>query len=512
MRGRMLEQRRVQRRIGPEAIRKSVVFNVVGTLLPALVAFVCIRWIVQGLGTTRFGVLTLAWGFINSVGLLDLGIGRALTRLLAVHHETDSQREGGLIWTSLGGTAAIGLLGSVLGLMFAGRIAQLFVRETPALLAETEPALKILALSIPLVVLSSGLRGILEAVARFDLITRVTIPATLLNFLLPALLLAWQARLPVIVGTLVGVRLFATVFLLMLCVHSVESMRYFAWTRRGMGAIAGFAGWVTVSNTTGPLLVQLERFLIGAYSSLSAVAFFSTPAEVLNRLTLIPGAMVQVFFPVLAQSVHAEPGRATRIFKQGSVAILGTTLPFVALSSAIAPEGLSFWLGAEFGAQATVPGRLLAASVFVNCMAWLPFSLLQGAGRADLTGKLHLFEIPLYLALTIVLIGRAGADGAAMASLLRSTLDAIIVTAMASRFVRGGSRIVLRLGVLVVCGVAMIGLASISLPVVARIALAAVGSCATIGLGWFWFLDVDGRSAVLAEMRFAWNRFTGGPT
>jgi O-antigen/teichoic acid export membrane protein len=48
-----------------------------------LVAVFCIPILIGGLGKDRFGVLTLAWAVIGYASLFDLGLGRALTQLVA---------------------------------------------------------------------------------------------------------------------------------------------------------------------------------------------------------------------------------------------------------------------------------------------------------------------------------------------------------------------------------------------------------------------------------------------
>jgi O-antigen/teichoic acid export membrane protein len=56
------------------------------------------------------------------------------------------------------------------------------------------------------------------------------------------------------------------------------------------------------------------------------------------------------------------------------------------------------WLGAEFSGNSSAVLRWLAIGVFINSLGQVPFALLQEVGRPDITGTLHLVELPLYLA------------------------------------------------------------------------------------------------------------------
>jgi len=64
-------------------LARNTVWNLVGSGAPMAVAIFSIPVLIKELGTNRFGVLTLAWAVIGYAGLFDLGLGRALTQLVA---------------------------------------------------------------------------------------------------------------------------------------------------------------------------------------------------------------------------------------------------------------------------------------------------------------------------------------------------------------------------------------------------------------------------------------------
>src|SRR5579863_10177172 len=89
-------------------------------------------------------------------------------------------------------------------------------------------------------------------------------------------------------------------------------------------------------------------------------------------------------------------------------------------------DGLSVWLGAAFAGHPTRVLQCLAVAAFANGLAALPFALVQGAGRADITGKLHFLELPFYLTAVWVLTQHFGIEGTAIAWALRVIIDAIV--------------------------------------------------------------------------------------
>jgi O-antigen/teichoic acid export membrane protein len=481
-----------------------MISNVVAVVVPSLIAIFAVRVLVGQLGPSRFGVLSLAWSFIGAIGLLDLGIGRALTRYLAARTETDEARESAVVWTSLAALFLIGIAVAAVGWIVSEPVARLFVHDDWSLLPETARALRVMSISIPLVLLSSGLQGILEAFSRFELRNAIVIPLSILNLLVPVVLLEFGAKLPMMLAGLVVLRLLATGFFLLASVQVLTSMRVLRFTRSGVRSVFSFGGWVTVSNVIGPLFMQFERFCLGTFAALAAVAFYSTPFDILSRVTALPGATLNVLFPALSQAVAHEPERTPRLVSRGQLIVLGIAFPAFLLLAAIAPEALRLWLGADFSDHSSRAARLLAASIFVNSMAWLPFSLLQAAGRADLTAKLHLAEIPAYLAITALFVRAGGVDGCALANLLRSAVDGALVVWLARRVLPEAAPVLGRASVLAVAGCLGIFGAALPIHVWGRLAWSAFSISAIALATWRWFLDDSERDTMRWMLAFLW--------
>jgi O-antigen/teichoic acid export membrane protein len=77
----------------------------------------------------------------------------------------------------------------------------------------------------------------------------------------------------------------------------------------------------------------------------------------------------------------------------------------------------------------------LAVGVLVNSLALVPAALVQGVGKPDLTAKLHLIELPTYMAVLWWLTKMHGIEGAAIAWTVRAAFDALFLFIMAKQFV-----------------------------------------------------------------------------
>ena len=64
-------------------LTKNVLFFLLPQGVGVLSAIVCIPILIKELGTDKFGVMTIAWIIVGYFSMLDLGIGRTITRLIS---------------------------------------------------------------------------------------------------------------------------------------------------------------------------------------------------------------------------------------------------------------------------------------------------------------------------------------------------------------------------------------------------------------------------------------------
>jgi O-antigen/teichoic acid export membrane protein len=112
---------------------------------------------------------------------------------------------------------------------------------------------------------------------------------------------------------------------------------------------------------------------------------------------------------------------------------------------AFAPDGLRLWLGPAFASHSQSVLRWVAAGMFINSVACIPFSLLQSAGHPRITANIHLFEAPLYLVAVWVLTKRLGVEGAAIAFTGRIAVDTVLMFVFADRILQHRPKLMVRL-------------------------------------------------------------------
>src|SRR5260221_6087321 len=83
-------------------IAKNSIFNLAGQVLPMAVGVLTIPYIVRGLGTAQYGILSIATMLLGYFNIFDLGLSRATVKFVAENLDPENlHKVPALIWTSL---------------------------------------------------------------------------------------------------------------------------------------------------------------------------------------------------------------------------------------------------------------------------------------------------------------------------------------------------------------------------------------------------------------------------
>lgn len=414
-------------------IARNAPLVIVGEGVAMVAAVVAMPVLAAHLGVERLGVLSLAWVVIGYFSLFDLGVGRATTRVVAARLSAGLRDDvPRLVATSLAVLFLLGCGGGVTLAVLTPWLVNHALQVPAALQSESRIVFGVLALSLPVVVVSAGLRGVLEAEQRFATLAALRVVLGLLSFLGPLLVLPFSEGLVAVVVVLAVGRLIVLLATAALC-RDVLAWR--GLERSALPELLHFGGWLTVSNIVRPLLVMLDRFVIGSVVSIGAVAYYATPLEVVQRAGVVPIAIGNVIFPAIAASTDTDPRQARSLLWMGLRASLAGTFPIVFVLALWAPQALDLWLGAAFARESTTVIRWVVLGLLVNSLGCASLFALQAAGRPDLPGKFQVLELIVYVPLLWWLAESRALEGAAMAWTARVALDTgLLVAAAVLRF------------------------------------------------------------------------------
>jgi len=492
--------------INGRTLARNALWNFLGQIMPLLIGVVSIPFILRGLGIDRFGLLSLTWVVLGYFTAFDLGMGRATTKYIA--EALGKGKEGqvpGLLWTAVTIQGIFGLVGVLVLCSITPFLVNRILNIPPELMEEARNMFYVLAPAIPVVLISSSFSGGLEALQRFNLINAVRVPSSSLTFLLPLLGLFWGLRLPGIVALLLVSRFIALLFLMVINFRVFPQIRKFSASFIIFHRLFAFGGWVTVTSIIGPVMVYLDRLLIGSLITIAAVTFYTAPYEVVTRLWVIPLSLAMTLFPAFSTLEGiGDRHRMGILFARSIKYTLLALGPIVVLLVLFAKEALQIWLGGDFPLTSSTVLQWLAVGVFINSLAHVPYALLQGIGRPDITAKFHLLELPIYVGIAWFSIPHWGIAGVGAAWTLRATLDAILLFLASFKLCPFPSGLLtasdLKLSILalslligIVYGVKIL---TAGLPLFIQIFLFAAIFTLFSGLGWKTLLDESDRGII----------------
>jgi O-antigen/teichoic acid export membrane protein len=418
-------------------VRWNSAWNVFGQGFPLLLAVFFIPGLISGVGTDKFGALTIIWSFLTYFSVFDLGIGRSLTQLLAGAGERSKKDEASLIAMSTVLLGALGAVATVTLFWSAPFLTRRLLKLEEPLAGEMILSLKWLGLVMPLLLHSLALKGILEAKRRFDLANLVRIPLGIFTYGAPLLVLPFSRSLSTIVAVLLLGRVLAWVWNLWMVLRIMPHLKSVpAWNLQRLRQILRFGGWVTVSSVVVPVMGSMDRIFITSILSISAVAFYATPFELVSKLWIIAGAIGGTIFPEFAARFHRSPADARVLYMRGVKYLLGLLFPIILVITAYAREGLSLWLNPDFAATTAPVLQWLALSTLIGGVAQVPYFFLLGVGRPEIPALVHVVQLVLYTGLLYLMLKVDGVRGAAIAFTLRVLFDFLLQFFFSGRMLR----------------------------------------------------------------------------
>lgn len=414
-----------------QLLAKNFFINLLGKAVPALVALATIPLLINLMGSERFGLFNLLLITVGYFSFFELGIGRAITKFVSESLAgSDQERElGKLLWSSFALLLLLGFFAAILLILFAPYLIKNILNVPDFLINEGITSLIYVSLSLPLMIASAGVHGILAAQQRFDLINIIQIPFGVSNYLFPLLiLLAGSDNLSHAILSIVFARVVVLGASILVCFYTMPSIKSpspvsFTYMKK----VLKFGGWLTVSNIISPLLTYMDRFFIGAILTLTAVSYYVVPYTIATKLLLIVGSLAMVLFPAFSYSQSQAKEVYLKLYRRAIKYTFLILTPIVLFLAVFSYDLLSLWLGVEFAYNSYWVLTIFCLAVLVNSLANIPYTLIQAFGRPDITAKFHIIELIPYIFLLWLFALKFGIVGVAAAWLARVTADAILL-------------------------------------------------------------------------------------
>jgi O-antigen/teichoic acid export membrane protein len=488
-------------------LARNAIWNLVGCGAPLLVAVIVIPILIRGLGTAKYGTLAIAWGVVGYFGFLKVGLDFTLAKLVGERIGRDSQDQiHGLFYTALILLLCSGMIGGVVLAAISRPLSYSWLHVPPELRAEVCTVFRIFAITLPFVISAACLVGTLWAYQRYDLANQASVVTGIFTFAAPAAILPFSHSVVLIAALWATVQVLSWILFLLLCLYVVPGLGFLPRGRRmWVRPLLTFGGWLSVGGLVEPIFLYSDRFLLGAMVSLSAVAYYATPFEMVIRIWIIADSLNGALLPAYSASLKGDGIRAMQLLERIGHYLFPVILGPVLFAVLFAKEILSLWIDTSFAAHSAVILEWLAVGVLFSSIARVPWTLLIAAHRPDVLGKLPLLEAPFYLTFLYFAIRHFGLEGAAITWTSRMAFNCFALHFITWRLLPDTGRAIRKnAGLMIVSLSVLAGTPLLPEFLAARGLYFVVACLAMFSWMWFYILSSDER----ASLRLGWGWFS----
>jgi O-antigen/teichoic acid export membrane protein len=386
------------------------------TLTGYLFSFILAPIMIARLGLDAFGVWAVTGAFAMYAGLLDLGIGRSLSRFVAVYEAEGDDRR---IRESVGlGVIAVLLVGAVA--MVAAAAAAPLLSDRLGVLDSSD--MRIVLLSTVALWTLNGIDGVMSAVGiGLRRMVPPNVAATIGNavnfaFSLGALALSSDLVPYAIANAAAGaVGLIPTY----LALRHVREGPYISLPSRPLiREILGFS----VKNQIGWLAdlvnFQTDKLVIALMIDVRAAATYEIASRVVMATRSAASLTISAIIPTAAARIVSEGRKAiTAMYSHQTLRTCAIAFPLLIAASVSSPFLLIAWLGSAPGdSELLIP--LLTSAYVVNITTGVGTTIAIAAGSPGLAASNAVQIAVLNVVLTVILAPPLGLWGVALGTFL----------------------------------------------------------------------------------------------
>jgi len=269
--------------------------------------------------------------------------------------------------------------------------------------------LYIFAIFVPVIIFSGLLRCGVMGQRRMKTVGKLDMTATMVGFVIVvALATFWLLR-----GWFIG-SLVSFVLELALFTWFIRPILSWKWDRDVALRIAKIGGLSFLSQLLSVLVLQVDTLTVsGMLEDPALTGIYNTAALAVAQLSLLPGAVLVVTFPFVAENRNNMPLLRER-YRELRKKLLFMTAALAAVAWVLCPWFFPIF-GAEFSAS-TAPFRVLVLGMIARSLYVLDNTYLEALGRTDVLFVVVTLSTALIIGLNVIMIPRYGLMGAAWAT------------------------------------------------------------------------------------------------
>ena len=413
--------------IKPKSFSANLSAVLASGLAPFAITLVTLPLLLGIIGLDRYGLLAIAWMVTGSVGFMQMGMGRAVVqRINASKRENSSnslEERYSILVSAFSLTLVASLAASVLGSVAIYAYCVSFEIVEADLMAEVLGSLGFFGVSIFLGFWVTLLLGVYQTDERFIFYSSIRFLNVAGAQLLPlAAVFFFSPTFSVLMMAVMVSRMVIVVIMLYGIRSDLLKMPQHKFTRAKSLDLLSFGGWVSALGLLSPLLVVLDRFLIGATVGAGAVGAYTIAYNLCTRLLVIPSSVSNVMLPKLSRLKTKRLNAAsTHGLHVTAILMTPTLVGFIVVYDSF----VSAWMSTDIAEQTSRIAAILAVGVWSTSIAQAPFTRLTSEGKVRTIAIWHMLQVPFYALALWLSLKAVGPVGAAYCWSARVTVDSI---------------------------------------------------------------------------------------
>ena len=407
------------------SVGRDTGYNLAAALAPVAFALVVTPFYLHLIGPDRFGILAICWTIVGALGFASLGMGPALGYRLALMDHAPAAARSNLFWAAVFTSLAASLVGAVIALAIAKAYFKSLAMVPLALEGEIGAASLYLSLLLPLGTLIGVLAGAFQGRKRFGLLSFVSVLNVALGALLPlAVASLGNVHLAALIKATVAAYALVVLVEFAICVRIVPLRLPTGIWIEDVRSLLNFGAWMSVTALVTPLLLLVDRLVVGFLRGPTATAIYVLAYNMLLGLLYIPSSLSSAMLPRLAPLTLESDVDALQ--SEWLLWLNGVLTPLVIAGIAISPPFFHLWIGSTLGGAAAPVATILLLGCWLHGISNIASAVVIGRSRPDIQTKLLILLLAPYLALLYFATARFGVMGAAGAWTIRAAFDPVL--------------------------------------------------------------------------------------
>jgi O-antigen/teichoic acid export membrane protein len=376
---------------------QNVVVNSLGTVISMVAGLLVMPFLIRQLGNSGYGLWTLIGTLTGYFGVLDLGVGSAVGRLIAGYlARGEFERINAIISTGL--SLLIGVALFVMLCTFGAIPVFFSLFPVPAgQTTDVTHALIIVGFAYAVQFPAGVFAGVIWGYERFDLQNLVDIPVTILRVALTFALIGPGSTLTQVAMIAVGVALagaFVKVGIVLWLVPTLRIGRSRV-SRATIREIYGFGIWMALLGLARSFVPQIGPTVVGHQLGPALVTTFMVARQLVTYTNIFAITATQVMAPRAAanHSTGSADAQLT-LFMRGGRFAYALALFFLGGFISLGSQFIDLWQHGSQSAAYLLLLVLLAGEV-LPMSQWLTYSVIVGSSRHGALGWLAILEAVL---------------------------------------------------------------------------------------------------------------------